>query len=81
MMENDWGHGWGGIGFGGPLMLILWAALIGGAIWLVRWLMSNDTSRRSQPPPHTALDTLKQRYAQGEIDRDEFEQKRRDLEA
>jgi len=81
MMEGYWGHGWGGMGFGGLLMLIVWVALIGAAVWLVRWLMAAKTARRRSPPHHTALDTLKERYAKGEIDRDEYEEKRRDLEA
>ena len=81
MMERYWGHGWGGMGFGGPLMLVFWIALIVGAVWLVRWLITNDSGRRSPPPSPTALDILKERYARGEVDRDEFEQKRRDLQA
>lgn len=80
MMDGYWRHDWGGMGFGGPLMLILWVALIVGAVWLVRWLMTSDAAQRSRPPKNTALDTLRERYAKGEIDRDEFEQKRRDLE-
>lgn len=80
MMEGYWGHGWGGMGFGGPFMLIVWVALIVAAVWLVRWLLANDTTRRRRPTDSTALDTLKERYAKGEINRDEFEQKRRDLE-
>jgi putative membrane protein len=46
---------------------------------LVR-LLGRDSSRAATAPPaETALDLLKKRYARGEIGRDEFEEKRRDL--
>ncbi|OGB16155.1 MAG: hypothetical protein A2W72_18720 [Burkholderiales bacterium RIFCSPLOWO2_12_67_14] len=82
MMDRYWDHGWGGMGFGGPLMLLFWILLIVGVVLLVRWLVTSGTARPSQPEPprNAALDLLKERYARGEIERDEFEQKRRDLE-
>jgi putative membrane protein len=56
----------------GPLIALL--ALIGGVlaiiVWLVRW--ANDCRRR-----HTALDLLNERLARGEIDRAEYEEKRK----
>jgi putative membrane protein len=55
----------------GPLIALL--ALIGVLaiiVWLVQW--AND-SRRS----HTALDLLNERLARGEIDRAEYEEKRK----
>lgn len=74
------GLGWGGMGWG---MLLFWALLVVAVVVLVRWLTATGSS--SPDPPHnapgpSALDILAQRYARGEIDRDEFEQKRRDLE-
>jgi putative membrane protein len=78
MMDGNWGYGgpgWFGMGFG---MLLFWGLLIVGVIVLVRWLAAGR--RDPAPPPHaSALDILAQRYARGEIDRAEYEQKRRDL--
>lgn len=73
-------HGWG-FGGMGPLswvfMLLFWVLLIGGLVWLFVTLSRNQNSGRSSV---SALDVLKERYARGEINREEFEQKKRDLE-
>jgi putative membrane protein len=55
---------------GGPFVLLL--ALIGIVaivVWIARWA---GDSRRS----HTALDILNERFAKGEIDKAEYEDKR-----
>jgi putative membrane protein len=55
----------------GPLVALL--ALVGVIaiiVWIVQWASDH---RRS----HTALDILNERLARGEIDRDEYEEKRR----
>jgi len=71
-----WG-GWAGMAFGG-LMMLLWLALIVTLIvLLVRWL--GGATRRTSD--RDALDTLKQRFAQGEIDGAEFEERARRLRA
>jgi len=75
------GYGYGGMGFGGFGMLLFWGLLIAAVIVLVRW-GAGAAGRRAPPAEgQTALDILAQRYARGEIDREEFEQKRRDLGA
>jgi uncharacterized membrane protein len=80
----EWGHGpgmmgWGyGTGwFGSVLMSVFWIALIVGIIFLIRWLaVSTRGGGRSED---SALEILKRRYARGEIDKEEFEEKKRDL--
>ncbi|MCF8112712.1 MAG: SHOCT domain-containing protein [Desulfotignum sp.] len=79
MMER-WGMG----GFGGFLMVIFWIIIIIGAIYLIKLLMQktqnkdgpSDRGRSSNPQP---IEILKERYAKGEIDKKEFERKKRDL--
>ena len=75
------GYGWdgmmAGMGFGLISMLLFWVLVILGIVVLVRWL-GRGTSPEL-PPGKTALDILKERYARGEIEREEFEQKKRDL--
>jgi putative membrane protein len=59
---------------GAPLIVLL--ALIGVIaiiVWLVQWA---SDSRRT----HTALDILNERFAKGEIDRAEYEEKRKLIE-
>jgi putative membrane protein len=45
-------------------------------VLLVKWLAAAGTARRGHGD---ARDIIAERYARGEIGRDEFEQKRRDL--
>lgn len=69
---GGWMHNWGwGGAVGAVLMLLFWGALILGGVGLVRSL-----SRRQDD---AALRTLRERYARGEIDREEYEERRRVL--
>jgi len=71
-----WGI-WGAWGLGMMLMmLVFWAAVIVGIVLAIRWLVGQSRNGR---PHDVALDILRQRYARGEIKKDEFEAKRRDL--
>lgn len=70
--------GWG-TGFGFMFMILFWVLIIVGIIALVRWLMMTS-GNTSKSPTKTARQILDERYARGEIDREEFEQKKRDLE-
>jgi len=77
-MGNMMGYG-GGWGFFGVLhMLLWWVLIILGIVVLVKWLFSG-TGGSAQARENRALEILKERYARGEIGKDEFEQKKRDL--
>jgi putative membrane protein len=81
MMDPYWNYGWGGMmGFGGLMMLLFWVLLIAGAIVLLRRLRARNLDPGDRPAHRSALDILNERYARGDIEREEFEQKRRDLE-
>ena len=75
-----WGHEGMMWGCGGWWMIIVWIAVIIGIIFLVKWLVEQGrTNRRTSEGGESALEILKKRYARGEIDKEEFEQKKRDL--
>lgn len=57
------------------MMLLFWVLIIAAIVFGVRWLMSEGKERRSD----SALEILRQRYARGEINKEEFEAKRKDL--
>lgn len=69
------GHmsGWG---FNGTVMMILFWAFI---ILLIVWAIRGFSQERPPDQKRTALDILKDRYAKGEIDKEEFETKKKDL--
>jgi putative membrane protein len=71
-------NGWmgGGMGIG---MWIFWIVLIVVVVLLVRTVAGGRTSLPS-PREETPLDILKARYARGEIDEEEFQRRRRELE-
>ena len=79
MMGSGWGNmmgGWGGFGILGWLsMLIFWVLLILGVVALIRYLARSGQSSEDKTP----LDILKERYAKGDIDKKEFEEKKKDL--
>jgi putative membrane protein len=58
----------------------LFALIFLGIRWLIRQNAS-DRSRSADPPEDTALELLRQRYARGEIDATEYEERRRTLGA
>ena len=58
------------------LMVIGWLLLVGAVAAAIWWLL--NLRRRAED---LALDVLRERYARGEITREEFESKRRDLAA
>jgi putative membrane protein len=75
-MWGDWG--WGGMIFG-PIMGILYIGLIvAGIVLLVRWL-GGGQGIAAAPRGKTAMQILEERFARGEIDKDEFEERRRML--
>ena len=75
-----WGEGWGwGAMIFGPLMMILFIALVVVlVVFAVRWL-GGAAQPPAAPPGRTPLDILKERFARGEIDMAEFEERRRAL--
>lgn len=77
-MMYGWGHmiGFGGL-FMGFWMIAFWIIIIAGAIFAVRALSAPMGSNTGGT---RALEVLKERYARGEIDTAEYENKRRDLE-
>ena len=74
MMHEMWG--WNGMWFG----WIFWLVIIGLIIWGVKTIAGQNRSQSSsRPPEESALDILKKRYARGEINDEEFEEKKRRL--
>ena len=72
-MHPMWWWGWG-IGMM-AMMFLFWVIVIIGLIVGIRWLLVKVKGA----PPDSALEILRQRYARGEINKDEFETKQKDL--
>lgn len=88
LVSGGWYGGWGMMGpwmmggFGWMwLMPVLWLIFIGLIVWAIVALVRGSPGPRSQgiSTTDTALEVLKRRYAQGEISKEEYEEKKKDL--
>ena len=85
--QQDWGpwrmHEWMGWGWGGmwlgPLFMIGWLVLLVALLVpVVRWL--GGAVALGARPERTAREILDERYARGEIDREEYQRRRQDID-
>jgi putative membrane protein len=76
-----WNNGWGGgAWFGFALMhMLFWVLLIACVVMLVRWGGGGRGRNLPRPDDSRALDILRERYARGEIDKQEYEERRQVL--
>ncbi len=76
-----WHGGWGGMILGPLLMILVPVLLIVAVLFAVRrfWPSSTGPSPAQPSVPQTPLDILKERFARGDIDKEEFEERRRIL--
>ena len=71
------GFGWGWLM---PILMILfWGLVIWGIVTLIRGVTASGCAASSSGHAEMALEVLKRRYARGEISKEEFEGKKRDL--
>ncbi len=75
MMYGFGGHGWGfGMGWGWIIGLIIIVAII----WFIS-KSANQSNTSGRSVSKSALDILNERYARGEIDKNEFEKMKKDI--
>jgi putative membrane protein len=77
-MMNGYGYGYGF----GPIHIVVWIVILAAVVALVVWLVRSVASpavHHLPPRRSSGLDVLEERYARGEINRDEYLQKKKDI--
>lgn len=72
---SNWG--WGHMAFGGVMMVVFWGGIILLVVLLARGLGGSE--RRDTPSRQSPIDILQERFAKGEIDQKEYDDRRRIL--
>ena len=71
------GYSFGIMGYGMLILgFIFWILVLAGLVLLIKYLWEGGAEKRGE---ESALDVLKKRYARGEISKEEFEEKKKDL--
>ncbi len=76
--HSGWDWGWGHMFFGSLMMILFWGGIVLLIILAVRWIGGGPTHRHAPLAARkTPIDILQERFARGEIDKDEFEERKR----
>ena len=82
MLHMDDGMGWWML-WGGLMMVLFWGSIIALIVWGVHAATRRDTGQTQPPQPGahrpTPLEIAAERYARGDVSREEFDQIKKDL--
>jgi putative membrane protein len=77
-VADGWHHGWGGPWF--LLFPLFWGLVILGIVWIVRgsppWRRGRSVGRSVGPRTESGIEILERRFAEGEIDLEEYRKRR-----
>ena len=76
--SGGWGEGWG---LFGVMHVLWWLLILLAVIALLRWVFVRRPAGARGPDGDRALAILRERYARGEIDKTEFEERKGNLRA
>jgi putative membrane protein len=79
MMGPGMMGGFGWMWFMPIFFILFWGLVIWGIVALVRGLSGSRGADSVPPTADSALEILKRRYARGEINKEEYEEKKKDL--
>ena len=79
--QQGWGHmmGPGGYGYGGMFMWLIWIIIGGLIIYSIIYLSKSDKNPKDSSTERP-IEILKRRYARGEIDKEEYDRLKKELE-
>ena len=77
-MRADWFMD-GGMGIWMLFNMAIWIIVVVGIVLLVIWAVRKTSGNSYKKVEETALDILKKRYASGEITKEEYEKKKKDI--
>ncbi len=77
MHYYGFGYGMGIFGglFGMLMMILFWGAII----WFIVWLINQNKTAQKDHSEKNAIQTLKERYAKGELTKKEYEEIKKEL--
>jgi len=76
----DWHGGWSGMFFGSLMMIVFVAVVVALVALAVRWIGgAHGGAHPGGPGTKSSIHIVEERFARGEIDKEEFEERRRAL--
>jgi len=80
MGGDGWNWGFGHMAFGGLMMLLFWGGIFVLIVLAVRWIGGGSAAHSgTQTSRKSPREILEERFARSEIDKDEFEERKRRL--